>query len=189
MGWILRLSTKYGAGNQVAGAVIINNGRTPARDIRAIIALGNISRTGKLSVSDEQWMRKVISVARKTPFGRNEYLTNDPQGVGGHGGFKFIYEPNLVPQDVAGGIIHAPMEIRIGTLAAGEQYSLAGIERRLDSTNDWSVENRKNNTLVVFGLIGYKDIFNRQRITTFCNERFAGPVDMFGRCPFYNEMK
>ncbi len=134
------LTTKYTAGNQLAGSVIINNGRTPARNIHAIIVFGDISRTGELHASDELWMRKVIFAARKTPFGRNEYLTNDPQGVGDHGGFKFIYEPNLIPRDVAGGIIHAPMEITVGTLTPGEQYPLMGIGRPLEGGNEWSAE-------------------------------------------------
>jgi hypothetical protein len=182
------VTTQYGAGSQVAGSVIVNNGRTPARNIHTIIMFGDMSRTGELNTSDELWMRKVISAARKTPFGRNENLTNDPQGVGDHGGFKFIYEPNLVPRDVAGGIIHAPMAITVGTLAPGEQYPLMGIGKPLDGGSEWSAESGQKSALVVFGFIGYKDIFNRPHVTTFCNERFAGLVDLFGRCPFYNNM-
>jgi hypothetical protein len=104
------------------------------------------------------------------------------------GGFNFLYEPYLVPPDIAGGIIHAPMAITIGTLAPGEQYPLMGIGKPLDVGSDWSDEGGQKNTLVVFGFIGYADIFNRPHVTTFCNERFAGPADLFGRCPFYNDM-
>lgn len=183
------LSTKYSARSQVAGSVIINTGKSPARNIEAVLVFSAISNTGELNASVERWIRKVVSVARKKPFGRNEYLTNDPQEAGDRGGIKFSYNPDLVSQDITGGVLHAPMTISIGTLAPNEEYPLAGIGQPSVSHSEWNAEFMQTHMIVVFRYIRYTDIFDQRRTTTFCNERLADQVDMFGRCPFYNDMK
>jgi hypothetical protein len=114
-----------------AGSAMTNTGKTPARNVEAV--LGLFSRMGRYSPpsTDEKWMKSFIAWAESIDRQGNITVTNflplppttkDPDG----NDFALKYDPALAPAVIVGKSITA-FKTSIGVLAPNTSKSLIGI--------------------------------------------------------------
>ncbi len=169
------LSEKYrtaALGQQIAGSVITNTGKTPARRVNAIIVIYEEVASRSPDISDEKWMNNMITLAESARIqGNDRKMFN-----------RIPFPPGLVEHS-------RPFTLAIGTLAPNDSQPLLGVGEAVRVARETEPDFYPTNTVVIFGQIRYQDIFGVVRKTTFCSRRRAGPEMPFSRCSIYNDME
>lgn len=164
-----KIAPEY-AGNEMAVAGFINSGKTPARNVHALVAIGVNMIDHALNSEDEKWMNLQIDRIRSGE--AKLFINSAPYGnvMAGYAVSSPRFSIPLV-EDVSMGAI-AP-----------------NITFRYVHPRDFRDPPKNKLGIFVFGYITYSDVTNNKRFTKFCSYRPENWSEKLESCPIFNDME
>ncbi len=159
-------------GMNLAVAAILNSGKTPARNVRAVVGLGFKEPSHLLTRSDESWMTSALQNIEAG------MVSPDPRSATfAQGNLKSQYP------------INSPTMGRFTVESVALGVIAPNIAVPFAHPTNWIAVGVHPEDVVIFGLVTYLDVVNITRTTKFCSYRAQVGETTLRVCPIYNDMQ
>ncbi len=182
-----KIETNQG-GVSVNRTSVINSGKSPAKKVEGLIGFYITTANYTPGTASEQWMRKIISRAKRGGFKNIDTVwTIEPTkappgfvgGISGGGRGRTLLDHSLaVPGAANSDFIPAPESFSLGALTPGIAFPIPRASWDIPTTSRF----------VIYGVIDYQDVFKTLRHTEFCVYT-KPPSTEFSICPVFNDMQ
>lgn len=159
-------------GMNVATAALLNSGRTPAREVIAVVGFSFKKPSHILDKNDEDWISSAVDSIES---GRTQ---PNPQSIKfSQGNMKASYSLSYPPlgnidfEKISLGVI--PPNVPVG----------------YQHPTNWFVIGNPPDEVIVFGRVTYTDISKKRRFTSFCSYRAQIRDTNLRVCPIFNDMQ